>query len=95
MPFGGARRLPPSPWASVLLTAPFGAAVEPDFADFDRRAKAGERLNVVFFGASLTWGATDPMRTSYPGGRGRALREDLPAVPRFKFHDAAIGGTGS
>ena len=82
--------------ASVLLTAHFGAAVEPDFADFDRRAKAGARLNVVFFGASLTWGAnaTDPMRTSYRAVMAERFETTYPAA-RFKFHDAAIGGTGS
>ncbi len=32
-----------------------------DFADFARRAEAGQRLNVVFFGASLTWARTRPI----------------------------------
>ena len=66
------------------------------FADFDRRAKAGERLNVVFFGASLTWGAnaSDPQQTSY---RADVARKFEAAYPRahFRFFDGAIGGTGS
>ena len=39
----------------------------PRFAHFDMRARKGKRLNVVFFGASLTWGAnaTDQGLTSY------------------------------
>ncbi len=67
-----------------------------DFADFDRRAKAGERLNVVFFGASLTWGAnaTDPQLTSYRAVIGRRLEEAYPSA-HFTFWDGAIGGTGS
>jgi lysophospholipase L1-like esterase len=62
----------------------------------DRRAKAGERLNVVFFGASLTWGAnaTDPQLTSYRAVIARRLEERYPAA-HWTFWDAAIGGTGS
>jgi lysophospholipase L1-like esterase len=66
------------------------------FADFDRRAKAGERLTVVFFGASLTWGAnaTDPGQTSYRAEVARRFEQAYPAA-HFRFRDAAIGGTGS
>ena len=66
------------------------------FADFDAHARAGERLNVVFFGASLTWGAnaSDPNLTSYRGLVARRLEDAYPQA-RLKFHDAAIGGTGS
>ena len=32
-------------------------AAAASFVDFARRARAGESLEVVFFGASLTWGA--------------------------------------
>ncbi len=66
------------------------------FADFDRRARGGEPLNVVFFGGSLTWGAnaSDPQRTSYRGLMMDYLRQRYPKAP-FTFHDAAIGGTGS
>jgi lysophospholipase L1-like esterase len=77
---------------SVLGATPTAAS----FADFDRRATAGEPLSVVFFGGSLTWGAnaSDPQRTSY-----RALMADylLKRYPKSQlvFHDAAIGGTGS
>jgi lysophospholipase L1-like esterase len=68
----------------------------PGFADFDARAKEGRRLNVVFFGASLTWGAnaTDHARTSYRALVGEMLEERYPKA-HFKFHDAAIGGPGS
>jgi lysophospholipase L1-like esterase len=68
----------------------------PSFADFDRRAQQGERLNVVFFGASLTWGAnaSDPQLTSYRAVVAQRLEEAYPKA-HFKFWDAAIGGTGS
>jgi lysophospholipase L1-like esterase len=72
------------------------AAAEPSFADFDRRARAGEKLNVVFFGASLTWGAnaTDSQLTSFRGEIARRLEGEYPQA-HFKFWDAAIGGSGS
>jgi lysophospholipase L1-like esterase len=72
------------------------AAAKPDFADFDRRARAGEHLNVVFFGCSLTWGAnaTDPMLTSFRGQTIARLEKKYPDA-HFKFFDGAIGGTGS
>jgi len=68
----------------------------PSFADFDRRANAGERLNVVFFGASLTWGAnaSDPQLTSYRGVIARRFEAAYPKA-HIKYWDAAIGGTGS
>jgi len=68
----------------------------PDFAEFDRRAKAGERLCVAFFGASLTWGAnaTDPLLTSYRAVMANRLEKAYPAA-HFTFRDGAIGGTGS
>ncbi len=66
------------------------------FAEFDQQAKAGERLNVAFFGASLTWGAnaTDPQLTSYRAQLGKRLVEAYPKA-HFTFWDGAIGGTGS
>ncbi len=68
----------------------------PSFAKFEARAKAGERLTIVFFGASLTWGAnaTDQANTSY---RARIADYFEAAYPQahFKYYDAAIGGTGS
>ena len=75
---------------------PSRAADGPSFADFDRRARAGERLTVVFFGASLTWGAnaTDPGLTSYRAIVGQRLTQDYPQA-HFTFRDGAIGGTGS
>ncbi len=68
----------------------------PGMASFDRRARSGERLSVVFLGGSLTWGAqaTDPQLTSYRARISRMLEDEYPAA-HFKFWDAAIGGTGS
>lgn len=65
-------------------------------ADFCRRAEVGERLTVVFHGGSLTWGAnaTDPNRKSWRALVGAKLEARYPKA-RFKFIDAAIGGTGS
>lgn len=82
--------------ALLLLTARGFGAASPSFEEFDRRAHAGERLNVVFFGASLTWGAnaTDPQLTSYRAQIARRLEARYPEA-HFKFWDAAIGGTGS
>lgn len=72
------------------------ASAQADFAAFDRRAEAGENLNVVFLGGSLTWGAqaTDPQLTSYRALTSRRLAERYPRA-RFRFWDAAIGGTTS
>ena len=66
------------------------------FDRFDQRARAGDALNVVFFGGSLTWGsnATDPNVTSYRALTSERLREKYPKA-RFRFFDAALGGTGS
>ncbi len=71
-------------------------AQQASFAEFDRRATEGERLNVVFFGGSLTWGAnaSDPQLTSYRARMADHLREKYPKAA-FAFYDAAIGGTGS
>ena len=81
-----------------LATRAFAVAgvSSPSFEDFDRRAKAGERLSVVFFGASLTWGAnaSDPQLTSYRAIIAQRLEAAYPTA-RFKFWDAAIGGTSS
>lgn len=66
------------------------------FADFDQRAKAGQTLNVVFLGGSLTWGAnaSDPNQTSYRALMGKYLVAKYPKAHIIN-HDAAIGGTGS
>ena len=83
-----------------LAAAGLVAAAQPhppaSFPDFDRRAKAGETLTVVFFGGSLTWSAnaSDPNRTGFRGRVADALEARYPAA-RFRFRDAAIGGTGS
>ena len=79
---------------SVVSASSYAAS--PSFADFARRAEAGERLVVVFFGASLTWGAnaTDQANTSYRARVAEYLEAAYPRA-RFKFYDAAIGGTGS
>ncbi len=51
---------------------------------------------MVFFGASLTWGAnaTDPLLTSYRARVAQRLEAQYPAA-HFTFWDAAIGGTNS
>jgi lysophospholipase L1-like esterase len=68
----------------------------PSFARFDWRAKVGEKLNVVFFGGSLTWGtnASDPQLFSYRALIGQKLAVHYPRA-HFTFWDAAIGGTNS
>lgn len=78
----------------TLMTA--YSSPTPDFAAFDKRARDGARLTVAFFGGSLTWGArsSDPQKTSYRALIGQKLEETYPEA-RFKFIDAAIGGTGS
>ena len=80
----------------VASTALAAEAQRGSFADFDARAKAGERLNVVFFGASLTWGAnaSDPAETSYRAVMRDRFEQHYPAA-HFRFRDSAIGGTGS
>ena len=81
--------------AAAVQTRPAPAAT-PSFADFDRRAEAGESLTVAFFGGSLTWGAmaSNPQKTSYRALLGRHFAERYPKA-HFTFVDAAIGGTGS
>ena len=65
-------------------------------AAFDARARAGERLTVVFFGGSLTWSAnaSEPNVTGVRGLMADYLAKRYPAA-HFTFVDAAIGGTGS
>src|SRR3954470_10557548 len=71
-------------------------ATSAGFVDFDRRAKGGERLNVVFFGGSLTWGAnaSDPQTTSWRAIVAQRLEVEYPKA-RFKFWDASLGGAGA
>lgn len=71
-------------------------AREASFVDFDAKARAGERLTVVFFGGSLTWSAnaTEPNVTGFRGLMAKYLTEQYPKA-HFTFVDAAIGGTGS
>lgn len=66
------------------------------FAEFARKAQNGEKLNVVFIGGSLTWGAnaSDEQKTSYRAYTGEWMRDYFPKAS-FRFIDAAIGGTGS
>ena len=73
---------------AILLAATVNAAA-PDFAAFDQRGRGGERLNVVFFGASLTWGAnaTDPQLTSYRGRKEAGLRITRKDAAREHVHD--------
>jgi lysophospholipase L1-like esterase len=91
----------PSSAVLLILLAVLGllqpaAGGDASFQDFDRRATAGAALTVVFFGASLTWGAnaSDPQLTSYRALVAQRLEHDYPAA-HFRFYDAAIGGTGS
>jgi lysophospholipase L1-like esterase len=81
---------------SLLVLVTVAQAATPNFAEFDRRAKRGDRLTVVFFGASLTWGAnaSDQINTSYRARVAERLEAKYPKA-HFKFFDAAIGGTGS
>ncbi len=68
----------------------------PSFAEFAKRAENGEKLNVVFLGGSLTWGAnaSDEQKTSYRAYTSLWMRDHFPKAS-FWFYDAAIGGTGS
>lgn len=79
---------------AALCLLPAG---EGGFAAFDRRAAGGgERLTVVFFGCSLTWGAnaSDHANTSYRAHIRDRLEERYPKAP-FRYYDASIGGTDS
>jgi len=80
----------------VASTALAAEAKRGSFAEFDARARAGARLDVVFFGASLTWGAnaSDPVETSYRAVMRDRFEQEYPAA-HFRFRDSAIGGTGS
>ena len=84
----------------VFAVAGLAASAAPpraaSFADFDRRAREGAELSVVFFGGSLTWSAnaSDPNRTGFRPLMAEWLRGKYPAA-RFRFHDAGLGGTGS
>lgn len=84
------------PIASSLLVAEETTPAADGFTAFDQRAKAGERLSVVFFGCSLTWGAnaSDQELTSFRAVVRDRLEERYPAA-HFRCKDAAIGGTGS
>ena len=79
--------------ASVLSAA---AWAEASFTSFDRRAQAGEKLTVVFFGGSLTWSAnaSDPDKTGFRGLMADYFKAKYPKAD-FTFVDAALGGTGS
>ena len=89
VPSAGRAAATPPPSAEA---APHPAS----FARFDARARAGERLTVVFFGCSLLWSAnaSEPSRTGFRGLMADWLEERYPDA-RFRFVDAAVGGTGS
>jgi len=82
--------------SALLVIGSVACAASPSFVDFDRRARAGERLTVVFFGASLTYGAnaTDPAHTSYRAVIEEMLNKRYPKA-HFRCYDASIGGPGS
>lgn len=73
-----------------------GLAAAASFAEFEKKAQSGEKLNVIFFGSSLSWGAnaTDPQLTSYRALISAKLEQNYPKA-RFKFWDACMGGTNS
>ncbi len=60
------------------------------------RMERGEPSTVVFFGGSITWGATatDPLRTSWRARVEREMRRRHPRTP-LTCVDAAIGGQPS
>ena len=80
----------------IPLASASARAAGPGFAEFERRAREGDTLRVVFFGASLTWGAnaTDQALSSYRAQTKEMLEARYPKA-RFLCYDAAIGGTGS
>lgn len=71
-------------------------AAMPSFQTLRDKIESGGPVQVVFLGGSLTWGAnaSEPQTTSYRGQIARRLLERYPQT-QFRFHDAAIGGTGS
>lgn len=102
-PMTALKALPFTTLLAILLFAATTVAHAQDtsmpvasFADFARRAEAGESLTVVFLGGSLTWGAngTDPVTTSYRAHIARRLAARWPKA-HWTCVDSAIGGTGS
>jgi len=85
-------------WLGALFAVSLMAAapVAPSCAQFEARAKAGDHLTVIFFGASLTWGAnaSDQNYTSYRAYVAARMEAAYPNA-HITFRDAAIGGTGS
>ncbi len=82
---------------AIFVIPAFAHGAVASFAAFNRQARAGGRpMSVVFFGGSLTWGANarNPQRNSYRALMERYLEHKYPRT-QFRFHDAAIGGTGS
>ncbi|MCY2930830.1 MAG: SGNH/GDSL hydrolase family protein [Planctomycetota bacterium] len=68
----------------------------PQLSQLVARMTAGDRVNVVFLGGSITWGAaaTDPPKTSYRALVTSWLETQFPKA-HVNSIDAAIGGTGS
>ena len=90
-----------TPYGTILAAVVSAAAALPvhgaaSFAEFDARAKAGERLTVAYFGCSLMWSAnaTEPNLTGFRGQMSHYLESKYPKA-HFRFVDAAIGGTGA
>ncbi len=94
--FGCATGNTPAPGNGPEAATPDPLNPMPSFAAFRDKAESGQRVDVVFLGGSLTWGAnaSDPQRTSYRALVADRLMDRFPRTP-FRFHDAAIGGTGS
>ena len=68
----------------------------PSVAKVMAKARKGGEITVVFFGGSLTFGAnaSDPGVTSFRALVMEMLRQKYPEA-KWRFYDAAIGGTGS
>ncbi len=81
---------------AILFLPALARGAVASFGVFNQEAGAGRPMSVVFFGGSLTWGANarNPQRNSYRALMERYLEKKYPRT-QFRFHDAAIGGTGS
>lgn len=68
----------------------------PQLSTFEQKMQAGERLNIVYLGGSITWGAcaSDQGKTSYRALVSEFFEKQYPKA-HLKFVDAAIGGTPS
>ena len=70
----------------MASTAQATEAKPGSFVGFDRRARAGGRLTVVFFGASLTWGGQ--CHGSSPRSHAIGNRRTAPAAKLIFWEDS-------